>query len=121
MLDTQKSFPKSGVDVQQADFVRCHFVVRYKEEEFRLEHSPTAISVYFGPQAEPAGLIKCGSTSSGAIWSFGKCIGDFLQEPDGTYYVTRIRSHFLEPEGIVQTDPVMFLLNNLLESSPLKR
>lgn len=121
MLDTGQGFPKSGVDIQQADLVRCHFVVRYKEQDFRIEHSPTAISVYFGPQTEPAGLIKCGSSFSGAIWSNGTCIGDFSQEPDGTYYVTRIRSHFLEPEGTVQADPVTYLLNNLLESSPRKR
>ena len=122
MLDTYHGFPNSGLDIQQADLVRCRFVVRYKEQDFRLEHSPTVLSVYFGPHAEPAGLIKCGSSSSGAIWSYGRCIGDFSQEPDGNYYVTRINANFLEPEATVQADPVMYLLNSLLETcSPLKR
>lgn len=119
MLDPQVRTSGNRLEIQQADLVQCRFVVRYREQDFRLEHGPTAISVYLGPQTEPVGVIKCGSSSSGAIWSYGTCIGDFSQEPDGQYQVIRIKANFLEPNGPVQVDPVICLFNNLLEHPPL--
>lgn len=111
-------FTGSGGDkvfVRDADLVACRFVVDYREQEFRIAVSGNRIDV-LAPEGDVLGTIRKGSSSTGAIWSYGSCVGEYRIE-QGRYLVTEIQDGFLSVAQPISVDPLAYLLSSVMQAS----
>ena len=101
------------LNIKDADFTELRFVISFRGQEFTLVGLPGRLNVFVDSEDQPAGYVKRGSAHSGAIWSYGRCVADYVVEQDGRYLVTEIKETFRHPETEVESDPVLFLLTSL--------
>jgi hypothetical protein len=105
---THVSSPEVEVDV--ADIVGSVFRIHYGGTSYLVVVTGDKIEVTQAESSEPVGLIRRGSSRSGAILREGRLIGEYLRESSGDYLIIPVRGGQKEPEGAIKRNPLQYLL-----------
>ena len=102
--------------ISSADIVGQRFVVQFCEQEFSVIGRESKMLVFIVGEDSPVGVVRLGSSISGAIWRGDECIADYVRDDDGRYSVVPIDQGFRQPEQSADIDPLVHLLSHIEQS-----
>ena len=102
--------------ISYADIVGQRFVVQFREQEFSVIGRESKMLVFILGEDSPVGVVRLGSSISGAIWRGDECIADYVRDDDGRYSVVPIDQGFRQPERCTDVDPLVHLLSRIEQS-----
>ena len=97
--------------IEEADLTAFTLVVGFRGHSFKLACVSDRIVVHEHPEDRLVGFVRRGSDTSGAIWLEDKCVADYLVSQLGKYCITEIKDAFRVPQSVVETDPILYLLD----------
>ena len=71
------------------------------------------VNVFLESSYEPVAVLRFGGLYSGALWIGGDLIGEFNQDPTGSFVVVEIEHGFKRPGRIEDKDPITYLLDRI--------
>ena len=71
------------------------------------------VNIFLESSEEPVAVLRFGGPHSGALWMGGVLIGEFNQDPTGSFVVVEIEDGFKRPGRIRGKDPIAYLLDRL--------
>lgn len=74
------------------------------------------INIYLDSGGEdPAGMVRFGSTWSGALWLRGEFVGEFSEVPEGDFTIVEVEEGFKKPMVVTGMDPLVYLIGRLVK------
>jgi len=102
-------------EVRSGDVLRATYEIKYRHHAFMAKIAQGRAEFYFSGQPHPFGYVRPGSPTAGAIWVGDDCIAEYDESPGQPATVTPIVGDRLQPDSVVEIDPITFLLQQAIE------